>query len=40
VTNTEKSAEHWSDQKVDVVAILVVFTSLVLACVYFISNPL
>jgi hypothetical protein len=39
VTNTEKSAEHWSDQKADVVATLVVFVSLVVACIYFISNP-
>ena len=39
VTNSEESTKHWSDQKADVVATLVVFVSLVIACVYFISNP-
>jgi hypothetical protein len=29
---------HWSDQKADIVATLTVFTALVLAAVYFISN--
>jgi hypothetical protein len=38
MTESNKQVTHWSDQKTDVVAILVVFTALVAAAVYFISN--
>jgi hypothetical protein len=38
VSNTEQQSKHWSDAKADVVAVLTIFISLVLAAVYFISN--
>jgi hypothetical protein len=38
VTDTEQRAKHWSDEKVDVLATLVVFCSLVAAAVYFVAT--
>jgi hypothetical protein len=38
VTETEKSSRHWSDQKADIVALLTIFTALLLAAINFISR--
>jgi hypothetical protein len=38
MTDSNNQAPHWSDQKTDAVAILVVLCALVSAAVYFISN--
>jgi hypothetical protein len=37
VSNPE--SKHWSDEKADVVAVLTIFVSLVLAAIHFISTP-
>jgi hypothetical protein len=38
VTDTEQRAKHWSDEKVDVLATLVVFCSLVVAAIFFVAT--
>jgi len=38
VSDTEKQPKHWSDEKADVVAVLTIFVSLVLAAIHFISR--
>jgi hypothetical protein len=38
VSDTKPSQSGWSDRKADTVAVLVIFTALLLGAVYFISS--